>query len=182
MGNTLLRTFVAVAASALVGACSFFGIQKEPPAAVVKPEPPKDPWQAIKTDLANGTAGATLSASSLDDGSLKVALAPDASFDKGSSAIKVTTQPSLYVLSQTLNRHPEVRVQLVGYSDNSGDANFNVELSKNRAKSVSEYLVAHGVDTARVNVEGRGDADPVDDNSSAVGRARNRRVEIFLMQ
>ncbi|WP_158601859.1 OmpA family protein [Pararobbsia silviterrae] len=181
MGNTLSRMGVAVMASALLGACSYFGAQKEP-VAVVNPTPPKDPWQTIKADLASDASGAALTTSTLDDGSLKVNLPADASFDKGSSAIKVGTQPSLYVLSQMLSRHPEVRVELIGYSDNSGDADFNVELSKNRARSVSEYIVAHGIDASRITVEGRGDADPVDDNNSAAGRARNRRVEIHLTQ
>jgi outer membrane protein OmpA-like peptidoglycan-associated protein len=108
--------------------------------------------------------------------------ADDGSFDKGSSAIKVTIQPLLYQLSQCLGRHPEVRVNLVGYSDSSGDADFNIALSKNRARSVSEYLAAHNIDASRISVEGRGDADPVDDNGSPAGRARNRRVEIVLTQ
>jgi outer membrane protein OmpA-like peptidoglycan-associated protein len=181
LGNTLSRMWVAVVVSALLGACSMFGTQKEP-VAVAKPVAPKDPWQAIKTELASGASGSSLSVSPQDDGSLKVNLPADASFDKGSSAIKVATQPSLYQLSQCLNRHQEVRLRLVGYSDNSGDADFNVALSKNRARSVSEYLIAHGVDPARLTVDGRGDADPVDDNSSPAGRARNRRVEIFLTQ
>jgi outer membrane protein OmpA-like peptidoglycan-associated protein len=181
LGNTLSRIGVAVVVSGLLGACSMFGAQKEP-VAVAQPAPPKDPWQAIRTELTTGTTGSNLTSTALDDGTLKINLPSDASFDKGSSAIKVATQPSLYQLSQCLNRHQDIRVRLVGYSDNSGDADFNVALSKNRARSVSEYLTAHGVDPARLDVDGRGDADPVDDNSSPAGRARNRRVEIFLMQ
>lgn len=159
-----------------------FASQPQEPVAAVKPAAPKDPWQAVKSELMSNTSSAGLTVSNTDDGALKVNLPADASFDKGSSAIKVGTQPSLYALGQILNRHQDVRVRLVGYSDNSGDADFNVALSKNRARSVSEYLTVHGIDPVRITVEGRGDADPVDDNSSAAGRARNRRVEIFLTQ
>jgi outer membrane protein OmpA-like peptidoglycan-associated protein len=182
LGNTLSRTVIVVLASALVGACSMFGNAPQEPVAATQPAPPKDPWQAIKSELTSNTASAGLTVSNADDGALKVNLPTDASFDKGSSAIKVGTQPSLYAIAQSLNRHQEVRIRLVGYSDNSGDADFNVALSKNRARSMSEYLTVHGVDPVRITVDGRGDADPVDDNSSAAGRARNRRVEIFLTQ
>ena len=181
MGNTLLRTAVTVTASVLVSACSLFGAHQDSTPAAQPAAAPKDPWQAVKSDLGGTASGAALTTSSADDGSLKVAL-PDGSFDKGSSAIKVTIQPLLYQLSQCLGRHPEVHVNLVGYSDSSGDADFNIALSKNRARSVSEYLAAHNIDASRISVEGRGDADPVDDNGSPAGRARNRRVEIVLTQ
>jgi outer membrane protein OmpA-like peptidoglycan-associated protein len=179
LGNTLSRTLIAVTASVLLAACSQMGNPK-PPAASVRPASPKDPWEAVKVELAPNGNSAGLAVAQASDGSLKVNLPGDASFDKGSSAIKTATQPSLYQLSQSMNRHAEMRARLVGYSDNSGDANFNVALSKNRARSVAEYLIAHGVDESRITVEGRGAADPVDDNSSVAGRARNRRVEIFL--
>jgi outer membrane protein OmpA-like peptidoglycan-associated protein len=179
LGNTLSRTLIAVTASMVLAACTQMGNPK-PPVAVVRPAPPKDPWEAVKAELAPNGSSPGIALTPADDGSLKANMQGDASFDKGSSAIKAAAQPSLYQLSQTMNRHPELRVRLVGYSDNSGDANFNVALSKNRARSVAEYLTAHGVEESRITVEGRGAADPVDDNSSAAGRARNRRVEIFL--
>jgi outer membrane protein OmpA-like peptidoglycan-associated protein len=180
LGNTLSRTLIAVTASVVLAACSQMGTNLKPAVATVRPAPPKDPWEAVKTELAANGTSTGIALAAVGDGSLKANLQGDASFDKGSSAIKAAAQPSLYQLSQTMSRHPELRVRLVGYSDNSGDANFNVALSKNRARSVAEYLTGHGVEESRVTVEGRGAADPVDDNSSAAGRARNRRVEIFL--
>jgi outer membrane protein OmpA-like peptidoglycan-associated protein len=179
LGNTLSRTLIAVTASVVLAACSQMGNPK-PPVATVRPAAPKDPWEAVKAELAPNGNSAGIALTPVGDGSLKANLQGDASFDKGSSAIKAVAQPSLYQLSQTMSRHPELHVRLIGYSDNSGDANFNVALSKNRARSVAEYLTAHGVEEPRIVVEGRGAADPVDDNSSVAGRARNRRVEIFL--
>ncbi|CAB3781377.1 OmpA family protein [Pararobbsia alpina] len=179
MGNTLSRTLIAVTASVVLAACSQWG-NPEPSVATARPATPKDPWEAVKAELAPTGTSSGIALASASDGSLKANLQGDASFDKGSSAIKAAAQPSLYQLSQTMSRHPELHARLVGYSDNSGDADFNVALSKNRARSVAEYLTAHGVEDSRIAVEGRGAADPVDDNSSSAGRARNRRVEIFL--
>jgi outer membrane protein OmpA-like peptidoglycan-associated protein len=179
LGNSFSRTLIAVMASVLVAACTQMGGQKPAPVAV-HPAPLKDPWEAVKTELSPNGSGPGISVAPMDNGSLKANLPGDASFDKGSSAIKTVAQPALYQLAQSLNRHPTMRVLLVGYSDNSGDANFNLALSKNRARSVEEYLVAHGVDQSRLTVDGKGAADPVDDNASVAGRAHNRRVEIFL--
>ncbi len=179
MGNTLSRTLIAVTASVLVSACAQMGHPKPPPARGPSGVAERS-LEAVKTELEPNGSGPGVSVASMDDGSLKANLPGDASFDKGSSAIKTAAQPPLYQLAQSLSRHPELHVRLIGYSDNSGDANFNLALSKNRARSVAEYLAAHGVDASRIAVEGKGSADPVDDNSSVSGRARNRRVEIFL--
>jgi OmpA-OmpF porin, OOP family len=74
------------------------------------------------------------------------------------------------------------RVALViGYTDSTGSVRSNVKMSEKRAAAVKSYLVTrHGIDPNRITTEGRGGAEPVGDNSTAAGRAQNRRAVIVL--
>jgi outer membrane protein OmpA-like peptidoglycan-associated protein len=67
-----------------------------------------------------------------------------------------------------------------GHTDSRGSDEFNQSLSRERAQSVANYLVSHGVDRSRVEIEGRGESHPIAPNDSAEGRANNRRVEIVI--
>jgi OOP family OmpA-OmpF porin len=68
-----------------------------------------------------------------------------------------------------------------GYSDNLGSEEANLEISRRRAEAAKEYLVTrHGIDPARISTEGRGSADAAYDNSTAEGRAKNRRALIVV--
>jgi len=67
-----------------------------------------------------------------------------------------------------------------GYTDITGNADKNQVLSENRANSVKQYLVTNGVDESRIVVTGHGINDPIADNKTAAGRAKNRRVEMHL--
>jgi peptidoglycan-binding protein ArfA len=75
---------------------------------------------------------------------------------------------------------PDVKVAVVGYTDNSGTDAINVPLSGNRAKAVADALVSNGVATGAVTSRGAGSADPVADNGTPQGRGQNRRVEITV--
>jgi OOP family OmpA-OmpF porin len=77
--------------------------------------------------------------------------------------------------------YPEVRVEIRGYTDSSGDWNYNLDLSQRRADSVKNYLVNSGIATDRIVSKGYGEADPVASNSTASGRAENRRIEFHRM-
>jgi outer membrane protein OmpA-like peptidoglycan-associated protein len=67
-----------------------------------------------------------------------------------------------------------------GHTDSQGSASFNQDLSHRRAESVRLYLVSHGIAADRVTSEGLGLTRPIADNTSAEGRANNRRVEIIV--
>ena len=69
-----------------------------------------------------------------------------------------------------------------GHTDNTGSAAINNPLSVERAQSVRDYLVTRGVAAARVETAGRGEREPVASNATEAGRAKNRRVEIFLRE
>ncbi|KWF66922.1 hypothetical protein WT57_16745 [Burkholderia pseudomultivorans] len=73
-------------------------------------------------------------------------------------------------------------VEVAGYTDSIGSDSYNNALSLRRAKSVADYLRAHGLDAERMAVDGFGKSNPVASNATDAGRAQNRRVEIVLEQ
>jgi OOP family OmpA-OmpF porin len=101
-------------------------------------------------------------------------------------ALAVPSSDSLAILDQavdTLKRYPQVKVVVAGYTDNVGKAAYNQSLSERRAKIVYDYLTAHGVDPSRLEGPiGHGMENPIDTNSTAEGRARNRRTELQVEQ
>jgi OOP family OmpA-OmpF porin len=74
--------------------------------------------------------------------------------------------------------HPEAKLELIGYTDTTGSENQNKKLSLARAESVKEYLVSKGIAADRITTKGVGSANPIGDNKTSEGRAKNRRVEI----
>ena len=116
------------------------------------------------------------------DNQLKVDIPADVSFDVGRYAIKPNMRPVLDRLASTLNQHPVTTVTIIGHTDSTGSDAVNDPLSVNRAASTRDYLVQRGVSAQRIAVDGRGSRQPVADNSTASGRAMNRRVEIFIAE
>jgi outer membrane protein OmpA-like peptidoglycan-associated protein len=79
-----------------------------------------------------------------------------------------------------LEKFPNYEVGIAGHTDSIGSDEYNQELSERRAMSVYKYLVAHDVDKERLSTQGFGETQPIDDNGTESGRARNRRVEFYL--
>ena len=110
-------------------------------------------------------------------------LATDAvQFNSGSATLKASSNASLDQVAQLLLDNPEVSLKLAGYTDSSGNAERNLQLSKERAQAVKDYLVSKGVSATRIASEGYGIANPRADNSTAEGRALNRRVEMEIVK
>jgi outer membrane protein OmpA-like peptidoglycan-associated protein len=97
-------------------------------------------------------------------------------FAFNSAELSAESKPILNVLAEHMKAHPTVAIRVEGHTDNIGGAPFNLELSRNRAVSVKQYLVAQGVAAERLGTEGLGLSQPVADNSTPEGRAQNRRV------
>jgi OOP family OmpA-OmpF porin len=76
---------------------------------------------------------------------------------------------------------PEIDVQIVGYTDDVGSAQYNLALSLRRAEAVRDFMAARGIDAARLSVAGHGETQPLVSNATPEGRAVNRRVE-FVVQ
>jgi outer membrane protein OmpA-like peptidoglycan-associated protein len=104
-------------------------------------------------------------------------------FDTGKDTIK---KPSYKVLDQVvklLQQHPELKkVRVEGHTDNVGGAAYNKDLSERRAASVVRYLVEKGIARGRLDAAGFGFEQPVASNATALGRAKNRRVEFRIVR
>lgn len=114
------------------------------------------------------------------DNQLKLNIPADYSFDVGRAAVKPDMAGLLDKFAQGLDAG--MRVQVVGHTDNTGSQALNNALSLERAESVRDHLQRQGLPASRIEIAGRGENQPVADNTSTEGRARNRRVEIYLRE
>ena len=101
-----------------------------------------------------------------------------ANFGTGSSRLLPGAAAKLDEVVNAAKQVPDMNVTVTGYTDSTGNAQANVKLSQARADAVKAYLVSQGVAAARVSTDGKGAANPIADNATADGRAKNRRVEI----
>ncbi|WP_260706443.1 OmpA family protein [Edaphobacter flagellatus] len=104
----------------------------------------------------------------------------DVLFDTGKYTLKPSTQVSLARVSGILQSYPGLKLQVEGYTDSTGSAEFNQKLSENRAGAVRDFLVGQGVNADNIVATGYGMAKPVADNNTAKGRALNRRVQLVV--
>jgi outer membrane protein OmpA-like peptidoglycan-associated protein len=94
--------------------------------------------------------------------------------------LKQDTQLKLARISGIFIAHPDLKIQVEGYTDNTGSEAYNQKLSEQRATTVQNFLVSQGIPAENVSAVGYGMADPVADNSTAAGRKQNRRVELVV--
>jgi outer membrane protein OmpA-like peptidoglycan-associated protein len=99
-------------------------------------------------------------------------------FDK--SLLAFDSKSNLDKLFIVLNKYNDTNIELQGYTDNKGSDIYNQELSEKRAKTVSGYLIAKGINASRITVKGYGETMPKYDNKKAAGRNQNRRVEFLI--
>ena len=135
-----------------------------------------------KAAMEQATQGTGVKVSQTADNQLKLDIPSDVSFDTGRHDIKPSLRPILERFSTTLNQNPVTTVTIIGHTDSTGTDAVNNPLSVNRAASTRDYLVARGVTTNRVVINGRGSHEPIADNNSVEGRAINRRVEILVAE
>lgn len=136
--------------------------------------------QEKKAAMERATAGSGVQVSQTADNQLKLNIPSDVSFDTGRADIKPNMKPILDQFAQGLSSQPNTEVRVIGHTDSTGGPAVNDPLSVQRAQSTKNYLVSRGVDPGRILIAGRGEREPIADNSTEAGRARNRRVEIFL--
>lgn len=84
--------------------------------------------------------------------------------------------------ARTLRDNPGLKVEVAGHTDDRGAAAYNASLSQRRAESVRSYLIGQGVAANRLSAKGYGEAEPIDTNQTAAGRANNRRVELRIVK
>jgi outer membrane protein OmpA-like peptidoglycan-associated protein len=132
--------------------------------------------------LEQQTQGTGVEVSRTADNQLKVNVPSDISFDSGKANIKPELRSVLDSFANGLKDDPSTRVRIVGHTDNTGSDAINNPLSEERAVSVRNYLQDRGISGSRIETAGRGDHEPIADNNTEAGRAKNRRVEIFLRE
>jgi outer membrane protein OmpA-like peptidoglycan-associated protein len=102
-------------------------------------------------------------------------------FDNDAAVIRADARPILDEAVATLRRYPQLRVEVAGHTDDRGSDDYNLDLSQRRAQAVADYFVQMGIDAARLVAKGYGESAPVADNTTAAGRADNRRVELRIL-
>ncbi|SJZ96841.1 OmpA family protein [Novilysobacter spongiicola] len=106
----------------------------------------------------------------------KVALQVNFATDR--AEILPESQPQIEQVLALLQAHPDLKLSINGHTDDSGDAAHNQQLSEARAASVAAALTAEGIDPSRLQTQGFGQSEPVADNATEAGKAKNRRVEL----
>ncbi len=99
-------------------------------------------------------------------------------FDYDRDELRNESRPELNRAAEFLRSHPQLHAEIAGHTDSVGSPAYNRGLSRNRAEAVRRFLVTQGIDAARLSAGGYGEEQPVDDNGTDDGRARNRRVEM----
>lgn len=135
-----------------------------------------------RQELEAATRGTGVTVSRTADNQLQLAIPSDISFDSNSATIKSQFRPVLNSFANSLRRNPGTHVVIVGHTDSTGGAHINDPLSLNRANAARDYIFNQGVRGPRIQTEGRGAREPVASNESAWGRAKNRRIDIFVAQ
>lgn len=122
---------------------------------------------------------ADLQAKPTDRGTV-LTLGGDVLFATGRAELKGGAERMLTQVGQFLEQNPDRKVRIEGFTDSTGSADFNLDLSRRRADAVRDSLVERGIESTRIDTAGLGEAYPVADNGSAGGRQLNRRVEIII--
>jgi len=126
------------------------------------------------------TQGTGVEVTRTADNRLQINIPGDIAFDSGQAAIRPNFRSALDNFAQSLQQNPSTTVTIVGHTDSTGSPAVNEPLSLQRADATRDYLVTRGVAANRFQIDGRGAREPVANNDTDAGRARNRRVEIFL--
>lgn len=114
------------------------------------------------------------------DTEVRIILSDTVTFDMGSDRLNLDGTRIIQNLGQSLSNNDQFSINIIGHTDNIGDAIQNQALSERRASSVASIIVSEGIDAADVTIAGRGDTAPIASNANEMGRRMNRRVEITL--
>ena len=101
-------------------------------------------------------------------------------FDVDSSNLRPASYENLRKLAAIIKRDNETVLMIVGHTDSTGDESYNLGLSERRAQSASAYMVSQGLPSSRIQLVGRGELEPIGDNSTDAGRQKNRRIEVAI--
>ena len=167
-----LIVFVIGATGGLVGCASMGGGNPPPP-------PPGKIGQMSKFDI-NAASQQEIATALQRDGS--VAISGGILFEFDSAKINPGAESIVAKIAGMMDQNPTLEVAVVGYTDNTGDFNYNIKLSERRANSIVNQLIKDGVSKDRLAGVGVGPLNPIASNATPQGRAENRRVELVLIE
>ena len=101
-------------------------------------------------------------------------------FETNSSELTKSSRNALRTALRYMNKFKDLKIKIIGYTDNVGSKNYNKKLSLHRAKSLKNWLTVRGIDAKRIKTFGMGEKNPIADNSTEEGRMKNRRIEIII--
>jgi len=133
-----------------------------------------------KADMERATAGTGIEVQQTQDNRIKANIPSDAGFAVNRSDIRPELASVLTKFAQSMRDNPNTEIFIIGHTDSTGSDAINDPLSRDRAASTRNFLEQHGVDSRRMSIEGRGSREPVASNDTESGRAKNRRVEIYV--
>ncbi len=102
-------------------------------------------------------------------------------FSHNSYQLNIDAYEHLNTVAVILRNNPSYTIKLQGYTDDLGTVTYNKQLAEQRANAVAEYLYSRGINKSRIQIEANGKENPLDDNSTKIGKANNRRVELKLL-
>lgn len=168
IGKNTKGTLIGAAVGAAVGTGAGILIGKK-----------MDKAKAKAQAIANAKVESTTDANGLD--AVKVTFDSGILFRTNQATLNAAAKTNLKDFAAVLKEYNDADVAIIGHTDNTGSDAINDPLSVKRATAVSDYLKMCGVAGSQIaNVEGKGSKEPVADNSTATGRAENRRVEVYL--
>lgn len=112
----------------------------------------------------------------------KICAFSDIRFDFDEATLRPESEEYLDKFVTILTKFPSIHLSIIGHTDNVGDSQYNMQLSKKRAEAVAEYFIENGVDSSRLLCYGYGSRQPLTENSTSEGRAMNRRVEFDILE
>ncbi len=115
------------------------------------------------------------------DDNIRLIMPGNITFKTDSADINASFYPVLNSVAKVLNKYNKTTVLVSGHTDSTGSADYNLNLSRERAQSVADYLAGQGIKTSRFEVIGMGSSNPIASNTTANGRSLNRRVEIKII-
>ena len=114
------------------------------------------------------------------NGNIDLVMPGNITFSFDNATLSTSFMPTLDKLASTMNEYNQNTITIAGHTDSVGNPSYNMNLSRERANSVRNYLVNRGVSSNRINVAAYGQTRPISDNNSEYGRQQNRRVELTV--
>lgn len=134
--------------------------------------------QALESSQELSNAGITVSR--VNDSTIKLILPAAITFATNKTNLNSSVQASLNDIVNVINQYPKTAIHVLGFTDSDGSADYNMTLSQRRAQAVKSYLANSGVVSGRIVATGYGETHPVAANTTAAGKAQNRRAEIYI--